>query len=94
MEIEGFWTTRGEGIHRGFKRAAFLAAVVCAGLAVWIGYTGRDRHDTTAFMVFAMIAVATVYCLLWMLGRIIAGIVMFREERKRRSVGRVRPEGP
>jgi hypothetical protein len=74
--------TKGERIQRSFNRGALFAAMLCAGLAVWTGYFGRAQ-DTRAFMLFAAIAAATAYSLLWMLGRIIGGLVRLREEREK-----------
>ena len=58
-----------------FNRWLLFAAMLSAALAVLVGYVGRDQKDTLAVAYAAVIAVATAYCLLWLLGRIVARIV-------------------
>ena len=63
-----------------FNRWLLFAAMLCAAIAILTGYVGRDEKDTLAFAYFAVIAVATAYCLLWLMGRIIASMVQRRRD--------------
>jgi hypothetical protein len=62
------------------SRWVLFAAMLCAAVAVFTGYTGRDQRDTVALASFAIIAVATVCSLAWLLGRIIARMAHRRQE--------------
>ena len=68
-----------------FNRRLLFAAMLSAALAVLIGNVGRDQKDTLAVAYAAVIAVATAYCLLWLLGRIVARIVQRRQNAERKE---------
>jgi hypothetical protein len=68
-----------------FNRWLLFAAMLCAAAAVLVGYVGRDQKDTLAVAYLAVIAVATAYSLLWLLGRIVAGKVQRRQNTERKE---------
>jgi hypothetical protein len=68
-----------------FNRWLLFAAMLSAALAVLVGNVGGDQKDTLAVAYAAVIAVATAYCLLWLLGRIVAGIVQRRQNTERKE---------
>jgi hypothetical protein len=76
-------------VERYFNRAAMFAAMLCAAVAVWIGYTGRA---TPALALLAVITMAVAYSLLWMLGRIIGGVVGLRDQRRAAPRPRLRSD--
>ena len=68
-----------------FNRRLLFAAMLSAALAVLVGNVGGDQKDTLAVAYAAVIAVATAYCLLWLLGRIVARIVQRRQNAERKE---------